>query len=243
MPNIILVTGASTGIGAATAIALAQPDAQVIIHYHAAQKEAEQTADRVSTKGALPHLIQANLATDAGCKKVTDFLEKQFGSLTTLVNNAGGLVQRHRVEDISWDLLERIFALNAFSTMRLTNMCLPFLKKSNDASITNITSVAIRTGAPMAPIYGAAKGAIDVFTRGLAKALAPNIRVNAIAPGFIDTPFHKHASPELMQSAITNTPLKKVGQPEDIADVICMLVRNNFCTGETIDINGGMFMR
>ena len=102
----------------------------------------------------------------------------------------------------------------------------------------------MRTGAPTATVYGAAKGAVDVFTRGLARELAPAIRVNAVAPGFIRTPFHEKVStPELLESSRQNTPLKKLGQADQVAEAIRFLIESSFVTGETIDVNGGLFMR
>ncbi len=108
----------------------------------------------------------------------------------------------------------------------------------------NTTSIAARHGAPTATLYGAAKGAIDSFTRGMAAELAPAIRVNAVAPGVIDTPFHeRYSTPERMKKFLENTPLKRNGRPADVARAIRFLIENNFITGETIDVNGGLFMR
>jgi 3-oxoacyl-[acyl-carrier protein] reductase len=108
----------------------------------------------------------------------------------------------------------------------------------------NISSIAIRTGAPTATVYGAAKGAIDVFTRGLARELAPAIRVNAVAPGVIQTPFHdKVSTPQFMESSRQNTPLQHLGEAIHIARAIRFLIENDFVTGETLDVNGGLFMR
>jgi len=111
-------------------------------------------------------------------------------------------------------------------------------------NIINISSIAMRHGAPSATIYGACKGAIDSFTRGLANELAPKIRVNAVAPGVIDTPFHKKVStPEKMKKFKEITPIKRIGEAIHIAKTIKFLIENDFITGETIDVNGGLFMR
>ena len=108
----------------------------------------------------------------------------------------------------------------------------------------NVTSVAIRHGAPTATIYGACKAALDSFTRGAAKELAPDIRVNAVAPGVIDTPFYeRYSTPERLQKFRENTPLNRIGEAEHIAHAIRFLVENTFVTGESVDVNGGIFMR
>ena len=171
-------------------------------------------------------------------------LSSQTDQLDVLVNNAGGLLQRHHLHEFSWDLMNRIFALNTYSTMMMTTLCLPLLKKGNDPNVVNVTSIAMRHGAPTATIYGASKAAIDSFTRGAAKELAPEIRVNAVAPGVIVTPFHdRYSTPERMEMFRKNTPLQINGESEHIASSIKFLVENTFTTGETLDINGGLFMR
>jgi len=164
--------------------------------------------------------------------------------IDVLVNNAGGLLQRQGIRELEWSLMERVFALNTFSTMLLSSLFVPLLEKGTDPCIVNTTSVAARHGAPTATLYGAAKGAIDSFTRGMAAELAPAIRVNAVAPGVIDTPFHeRYSTPARMEKFRENTPLKRNGRPADVARAIQFLIENNFITGETIDVNGGLFMR
>lgn len=243
MSKVIFITGASTGIGALTAIDLACNN-QVVVHYHSSRDEAEKTAATIRERGGIPHLLQADLATDEGCIKAACFIEKEFGKLDILINNAGGLDKLHAATEITWSLLHSIFALNAFSTMRLTSLCIPLLQKSDAACIVNVTSVSLRTGAPTATIYAAAKAAIDSFTRGLAAELAPQIRVNAIAPGYINTPFHDDLTSAATLKDIANrTPLKMLGESHHISSGIQFLIENDFITGETIDINGGLFMR
>ena len=128
--------------------------------------------------------------------------------------------------------------------MMLTSLCIPLLEKGHKPNIINITSLAVRHGAPTATSYGAAKAAIDAFTRGAAKELAPTIRVNAIAPGVIITPFHdKVSTPEQLEMWLDMIPLKIHGEARDIARAVEFIINTDFMTGETIDINGGHFMR
>ena len=243
MARYILVTGASTGIGAETARLLAEGNV-IFVHYYASGDGAEQTAAEIQSRGGTPHLVQADLATEAGCEALYSLVSIQTNRLDALVNNAGGLVQRQRVGELEWGLMERVFALNVFSAMMMTRLCLPLLQRGKDPCVVNISSIAARTGAPTATIYGAAKGAVDSLTRGMAAELAPAIRVNAVAPGVIETPFHEKVSnPEMMRGFAARTPLERNGQAIHIARAIQFLIENDFVTGETVDVNGGLFMR
>lgn len=241
--KLILITGASTGIGAATAVHLA-PQNEVIIHYNSSKIEAGKVAEIVKARGGHAHLVQADLASEEGCKSLFHFVKEERGKLDVLINNVGGLIKQHNSQEVSWDFMEKLFKLNTFSTIYLSSLCVPLLQKGNNPSIVNITSAIIRSGGTVGPIYAAAKGAADVFTRSLARELAPLIRVNGIAPGVIQTPFHEGVTPDKkMQEIIGITPLKKLGDPEDIAQVVAMLIENEFITGETVDVNGGLYMR
>ncbi|MEM7656352.1 MAG: SDR family oxidoreductase [Bacteroidota bacterium] len=243
MPLHILITGASTGIGAATALEMA-PGNHVYIHYHSSEAGAQEVAAEVEKRGGKASLLKANLMVEAGCHELVKELASVTDRLDVLVNNAGGLVKRHPIPGLEWSLMEQIFGLNVFSTMLLTDLCLPLLRASASPSIVNVTSVAMRSGAPTATIYGAAKSAIDSFTRGTARELAPQVRVNAIAPGVIETPFHdKYSTDERMQQFRDAAPLKRNGVSQHISSAVRLLIENDFITGETIDINGGLFMR
>ncbi len=243
MTRRILITGASTGIGAAAAVHLA-PGNEVIVHYRSSQEAAEQTASAVEQAGGKPHLVQADLAGEEGCRKVAETAAGTWGALDALVNNAGGLIRRQAARELQWEFMYQTFALNTFSAMYLSSQCVPLLEKGSNPSIVLVTSIAVRHGAPTATLYGASKGALDVFTRGLAKELAPAIRVNAVAPGVIETPFHdKVTSPEKMAQFRESAPLKRNGTAKEIAEAIAFLIDNRFTTGETLDVNGGLFMR
>jgi 3-oxoacyl-[acyl-carrier protein] reductase len=243
MRKTILITGASTGIGAATARRLA-PGNLIYVHYHSSAAEARATAAAVAELGGEAVLLQADLSGERGCRELLSQVAARSPTLEVLVNNAGGLIRRTSARELDWELMLQTFCLNAFSTMMASRLAIPLLEKGENPSIVNLSSIAIRTGAPTATIYGAAKGAVDVFTRGLAKELAPAIRVNAVAPGFIRTPFHdKVSTPQIMETSRQNTPLKRLGEAEQIAEAIRFLVQSEFITGETIDVNGGLFMR
>lgn len=239
----ILITGASTGIGAETARLLAQGN-RILVHYGTSESSARKVAADVEAGGGQAHLVQADLSTEAGCRKLEEAVAARTEKLDVLVNNAGAMIERKNVREITWDLMVRTFAVNTFSIMMVTSMCIPLLEKGDDPNIINLTSVAIRHGAPTATVYGAAKAAVDSFTRGIAKELAPAIRVNAVAPGVIITPFHDQVtSTEQLETFRQSNPLQRNGDPIHIAKAVHFIIENDFINGETIDINGGIFMR
>jgi 3-oxoacyl-[acyl-carrier protein] reductase len=243
MAKIIVITGASTGIGSETARLLAEGN-DIFIHYNASREAAEQTAAEVQERGGTAHLVQSDLFSEAGCDALYSEVSVMTNRIDVLVNNAGGLVQRQGIRELEWSLMDRVFSLNTFSTMLLSSLFVPLLERGTDPCIVNVTSIAARHGAPTATLYGAAKGAIDSFTRGAAAELAPKIRVNAVAPGVIDTPFHeRYSTPARMERFRTDTPLQRNGRAIDVARAIKFLIENDFITGEPIDVNGGLFMR
>jgi 3-oxoacyl-[acyl-carrier protein] reductase len=243
MSKTILITGASTGLGAETARLLAAGNV-IFVHYNASAEAAHQVADDVAERDGKAHLVQADLTTEQGCRDLVLSVSDKTDKLDVLFNNAGGLIRRTAAAACDWSLMQEVFALNTFSAMMLTSLCIPLLEKGEDPCIINNSSLATRHGAPSATIYGAAKGAIGTFTKGAAKELAPKIRVNAVAPGVILTPFHdKVTTAEQLELWQENTPLKRHGHPMHIASAVKFLIENDFITGETIDINGGLWMR
>jgi 3-oxoacyl-[acyl-carrier protein] reductase len=243
MSKTILVTGASTGIGAETARHLAAGN-QIFIHYCASGEAAAKVAADVEANGGQPQTVQADMSKEEGCRALFEAVAAKADKLDLLVNNAGGLIKRQSAREFEWQLMEETFALNTFSAMMITSLCIPMLEKGEDPCIVNISSVGIRHGGPTATIYAASKAALDSFTRGLAKELAPRIRVNAVAPGVIVTPFHdKVSTPEQLEAWRKACPLQINGDPIHIAQTIKFIMDNNFLHGETIDVNGGLLMR
>ncbi len=239
----IVITGASTGIGAETARVFAAGN-ELFLHYNSSEDAVQQVASDVKAAGGRAHMCQADLRSESGCKALYDQIAAATQRIDVLVNNAGGLIRRQPCGEFEWSLMEEIFALNTFQAMMMTSLCLPLLQKAEAPVVVLISSVAARNGAPGATIYGAAKGAVDSLTRGLAAELAPQVRVNAVAPGVIETPFHEKVStPEKMRQFKEKSALKRNGHAGHIASAIKLIVENDFLTGETIDVNGGMFMR
>lgn len=244
MGKIIFITGAGTGIGAETARILA-PGNMLFLHYNVSGESVEQVKKEVEKLGGKACLLQADITSEIACVHLVSRLAEEVDHIDVLVNNAGGLVQRQATDALQWDLMEKIFALNTFSLMKISSLCIPLLRKSSqDPNIVNLSSVVVRHGGPTATIYAAAKGAVDVFTRGLARELAPKIRANSVVPGVIDTPFHKKVStPEQMKAWASGNPLGRNGMPVNIAQAIKLLVEDDFINGTSIDINGGLNIR
>lgn len=239
----IMITGASTGIGAETARTFAKGN-ELFLVYNRSIEKAKALEEELVEMGAKVHLFQSDITSEIAVIELFRKLSQHTDSLDVLINNAGGLVRRQAAGELEWQLMDEIFRLNVFSLFKITSLAIPMLKKGTDANIVNITSIASRHGAPGATIYGAAKGAVDTFTRGLCKELAPTIRVNSISPGVIDTPFHEKVStPEQLVAWADGNPLKRNGKPEHIASAIKLVVENNFINGESIDVNGGLMVR
>ncbi|MGW8375215.1 SDR family oxidoreductase [Streptomyces sp. ODS28] len=239
----IVITGAGMGIGAETARRLA-PGNRLILQYRTSKAGALALQEELARISEDTDVVEADLTTDAGCVALSEEIGKRTESLDVLVNNAGGMLERQAVDELTWEHLAATFALNTFSAMRMTSLCTGLLRRGTRPCVVNVTSIAMRHGAPSATAYGASKAALDAFTRGAANELAPDIRVNAVAPGIIDTRFHERVTPEAkMRQFIQNTPLQRAGTVADVAHTVAYLVGNTFVTGETVDCNGGLSMR
>ena len=240
-----IVTGASTGIGRAIAEALAGAGADVAIHYGSSRNEAEETARAVESQGRRAFLVQADFRDPTAAGKAVEAAVNALGApIDILVNNAGSLVGRSAVEEMDAELWQEVIALNLSSVFFAIKAALPYLRSG--ARIVNVSSVAARHGGgPGAFAYAAAKGGVMTLTRGLAKELASrNIRVNAIAPGVIETPFHdKFSTPELLETFRKGIPLGRLGTSEDCAGAVLYLVSPlaSYVTGQSIDVNGGQW--
>ena len=240
-----IVTGASTGIGRATAIALAEAGADVAVHYGTSRKEAEETARAIESHRRRAVIVQGDFRDPDATRKSVEAAVTELGApIDILVNNAGSLVKRTPIEEMDAALWQEVIALNLSSVFFATKAALPHLGPG--ARIVNVSSIAARHGGgPGAHAYAAAKGGVMTLTRAWAKDLAPrNIRVNSIAPGVIDTPFHdRFTTPEQLETFKKSIPLGRLGTAEECAGAILYLVSPlaSFVTGESIDINGGQW--
>lgn len=245
MSKLAMITGGTGGIGLATAKALGKAGYEIILN-GIDQAQADDAVKTLSDEGIKAEVFMFDVTDEeaviAGMAKIAD----KYDHLDVLVNNAGGLGGRNRFEDMPTDFYRKVMALNLDSVFFVTRAAIPMLKKGTDASIVNFTSIAgWNSGGPGAGIYGTSKAAVTTMTRALAKDLAEySIRVNAVSPGTIDTPFHaaiKESNIEVFNSWKNNILLKRLGQASEVASVIEFLVSDkaSFLTGEIVQINGG----
>ena len=245
--QVALITGASSGIGRATAEAMAREGARVGVNYCKNQAGAEQTAETIRKAGGEALVVHADVTRAAEVLAMVDAVRKEWGQIDILVNNAGDLIARRSLTDMTEEYWDQIMALNLKSAFLCVRAVWQEMAERKTGCIINVTSIAGRNGGgPGAAAYAAAKGGLLTYTKGLAKELAPHgIRVNGIAPGIIATPYHeRYSPPEVFERFIASIPLGRAGTSEDIADVIVFLASPaaRYIIGETVEVNGGMLM-
>ncbi|HEX4175544.1 MAG TPA: SDR family oxidoreductase [Acidimicrobiales bacterium] len=234
--RVVAVTGSSSGIGAATARAFADAGASVLVN------SARSVAEGEAVAASLPDAfyVQGDI-TDAGVpERLVAAALDRWGRLDTLVNNAGttALIPHHDLEAASVDVWRRIFEVNVFGTWAMSVAAMPALREAN-GSIVNVASVAgVRPTGSSVP-YAASKAALNHMTVLLAKVVGPEVRVNAVAPGLVDTPWTEDW--EVVREVVRQVaPLKRSGQPEDVAEVVLALAQAAYVTGQVVVIDGGL---
>lgn len=244
----VLITGASTGIGAALARAFAAQGALVGLHYNASVAAAEALAAEIEAGQGRVRLIRADVSTGAGARSAVDQAQAGFGRLDGLINNAGGMVRRVPYAEASETDYDEIMDLNARSVIVASQAAIPHLKAAGGGFIINTTSIAARNGASGgAGMYGSSKAFVHNVTRGMAKELIPfGIRVNAVAPGVIETPFHeRYSTPAQMAAMLATVPQGRLGTPEDCVGAFLFLASaalSPYIIGQVIEVNGGQLM-
>lgn len=243
--KIALVTGATGGIGFSVAKRLGQDGYHVILNGINDEEGANRIAE-LKNEGIECEYYGFDVTDEEQVNANIKKIGEKYNKLDAVINNAGGLGGRSRFEDMTTEFYRSVMALNLDSTFFVSRAAIPYLKKGSNASIINYTSnAAWNAGGPGAGIYGTSKAAVHAITRALAKDLADyGIRVNAVSPGTIDTPFHaqiKSTKPEVFASWANNIMLGRLGQPEDVAGVVSFLVSKDasFITAETIQVGGG----
>ena len=242
MPAAI-VTGSSRGLGRATALQFAADGYDVAVNYHTSEGQAEDVADAVRDRGQDAVVVGADVADpDAAARLVAEAADG-FGGVDHVVNNAG-IDQHVYTEHLDPDDFDRVMDVNVNSAFTVTKAALPYLRDSaDDPSITNVSSILAHTGAPIECHYAASKGALVSLTRSHARDFAPDIRVNAVAPGHVETDMTADRTPEEKAEELEAIPVDRYGQPEDIAQAVAYLRDATFVTGETLNVNGGEDMR
>jgi 3-oxoacyl-[acyl-carrier protein] reductase len=245
--KVAIITGAASGIGHATALAFANCGAAVSINFHRNEVGAESLRKQIVANGGKAISVQADVTVGSDVNALVRKTTDEFGNVDILVNNAGSLIERLRILELSEQRWDEVIDLNMKSVFLCSKAVTPLMMERRSGAIINLTSIAGRTGGALGSIhYSTAKGGIIAFTKGLAKELAPfGIRVNAVSPGVIDTPYHEQFStPEMMKGYINAIPLGRIGKADDVAKVIAFLASEaaSYLVGETIEVNGGMFM-
>jgi 3-oxoacyl-[acyl-carrier protein] reductase len=245
--KVALVTGASSGIGRAAAEAMAANGARVAINFHRNEAGAEAARAEIVGAGGTAIVVQADVTRAGDVESLVERTVTEFGPIDILVNNAGSLVERLKILELTEERWDEVIDLNLKSAFLCSKAVAASMMERKTGAIINVSSIAGRTGGALGSIhYSAAKGGLITFTKGLAKELAPfGVRVNAISPGVIDTPYHEQfSSAEVMKTYVGLIPLGRVGTPAEVGKVICFLASDaaSYLAGETIEINGGMFM-
>lgn len=243
----VLITGASTGIGAALAEAFAAQGSLVGLHYHSSGEAARAVAGRIGQAGGTAFLVRADASRSGEIARAVEAVAERFGRLDGLVNNAGSMLGRVPYAELTDEHYDAVMDLNARSVIAASRAAIPFLKRQG-GFIINTTSIAARNGGSGgAGLYAASKAFVSNVTHGLAKELIPfGIRVNAVAPGVILTPFHERYSNEAQLDAARSTiPQARLGKPEDCVGAYLFLASaelSPYVLGQVIEVNGGQLM-
>lgn len=245
--SVCIVTGSATGIGAACAIDLARKGARVVVNYTKSAAEAKATVAECEKYDAETLLVQANIAVDTDCRRMADAALEKWGRIDGLVNNAGTTKVAFNHGDLnalSAQDFHDIYAVNVIGTFQMIRAVEPAMRKQGKGAIVNVSSIAGVMGTGTSVAYAASKGALNTMTLSLARVLGPEIRLNAVCPGFVETRWLQGALGERYETARSRTagsnPLQKTSTPEDISRTIVWLLEGaEMVTGEFIIVDGG----
>lgn len=244
----ILITGASTGIGAAAARAFARHGCRVAVHYNSSRDAAEAVAKDVRDLGGTALLVGGDVTQSSAIGKIVDETLAAYGQIDVLINNAGGMIGRKTIEEYTDTYLAQVLALNVTQVAMFMHHVIPHMRKRKTGNVINVSSIAARHGGGGgAIIYAGAKGFISTATHGWAKeVVGDNIRVNAVSPGVITTPFHERYSTAAQLAAMQATiPMARLGSADECAGTFVYLASDSlsgYVTGQIIEVNGGQYM-
>ncbi len=245
-----IVTGSATGTGAACAIQLAKKGCRVVINYTRSEDDAKATADQCKAAGADAILVRADVAKDADCRALAQAALDKWGRIDALINNAGitKFAAASDLDGLDAEDFQRIYAVNVIGPYQMIRACAPAMKKQGKGAIVNISSISGVRGIGSSTAYIASKGALNAMTLALARSLAPEIRVNAVCPGLIETRWHlsrysKEDYAKFKSNYEKNVPLAKAATPDDVAEVAIWLVEGaDLVTGESILVDSGLHL-
>lgn len=246
---VCIVSGSASGIGAATAIMLAGRGAHVVINYSKSEEAARATLAACEAAGGQALLVKADVAQDADCRRMAQAALDKWGRIDALVNNAGTtkFANHADLEALSAEDFLHIYSVNVVGAYQMTRACAAAMKKGGRGAVVNVSSIAGKNGMGSSIAYAASKGALNTMTMSLARVLGPEIRVNAVCPGMVDSKWLREgygARYAAIEARYRNgTPLGRPGTPEDVARVIVWLIEGaDLITGDTIMIDSGMHM-
>ena len=242
--KVALITGGGTGVGRAATLQLAQRGYQVVVNYSRSQDDAAATAAEASEHGVRAIALQCDVSDDGQVRAMIDRIRSEFGRLDVLVNNAGmtHFVTHTDLEAMTEDKWDEILAVNLKGPFFVSRAAIPLMRAGGGGAIVNVASVAGVAGAGSSIAYAASKGGLITMTKSLARAFAPDIRVNAVCPGVILSRWLE-GHEEMIDAAIKITPLRKASSPDDIADTIVFLACDaGMMTGQALVVDGGRTM-
>jgi 3-oxoacyl-[acyl-carrier protein] reductase len=247
---VCIVTGSATGTGAACALQLARKGCRVVVNYTKSEKDAKETLAGCQATGAEAILVKADVAADADCRALARAALDRWGRIDALINNAGitKFAAATDLDGLDAADFQRLYAVNVIGPYQMIRACVPAMKQQGKGAIVNISSISGVMGIGSSTAYVASKGALNAMTLALARALAPQIRVNAVCPGLIETRWHlsrfnKEDYARFKQNYEKTVPLAKAASPDDVAEVALWLIEGaDLVTGESILVDAGLHL-
>jgi 3-oxoacyl-[acyl-carrier protein] reductase len=247
---VCIVTGSATGTGAACAVQLARKGCRVVVNYTKSEKDAAETLAACKAAGADAIMVRGDVGSDADCRALAAAALDKWGRLDALINNAGitKFAAASDLDGLDAEDFQRIYAVNVIGPYQMIRACVPAMKKQGKGAIVNISSISGVMGIGSSTAYVASKGALNAMTLALARSLAPEIRVNAVCPGLIETRWHlsrynKEDYAKFKAGYEKTVPLAKAASPDDVAEVALWLIEGaDLVTGESILVDGGLHL-
>jgi len=246
--KVVLITGASTGIGAAAARGFAGEGGKVVVHYNESRDAAETVAADIKKAGGEAVLTQGDVTVEADVKRIVRDATAAFGRVDVLINNAGGMLGRVKIEDYTSEHIQRVLALNCTQVALFMREVIPLMRQQKSGNVINVTSIAARHGGGGGAIlYAGAKGFVSTVTHGWAKeVVGDGIRVNALSPGVITTPFHdRYSTAEQLKAMQAMIPMNRLGAADECTGTLLYLASDalsGYVTGQVVEVNGGQYM-